>query len=141
MFTQYIPCVIIFPTQYIPCVVIFVIILLILLPPTPNKPGRVKRSKQLNLLRRLTKHQESIFAFLEDPQVPFDNNQAERDLRMMKTREKISGGFGSARRATDFCHLRSVISSARKQSLNILQTLTNLLSNPHHTGAIIAYPT
>ena len=73
-------------------------------------------------------------------QVPFDNNQAERDLRRMKTREKISGGFGSVRRATDLCHLRSLISSTRKQSLNILQALTNLLSSPHQTGAIIAYP-
>lgn len=95
-----------------------------------GKRGRVKRSKQLNLLRRLDKYRDEFLAFVNVPDVPFDNNQAERDLRMMKTREKISGGFGSEQRAQDFCRLRSVISSAIKQKKNILQTISTVISEP-----------
>jgi transposase len=99
-----------------------------------GKRGQLKRSKQLNLLRRLQKNQAEVLAFVYDPGVPFDNNQAERDLRMMKTREKISGGFGNAERARHFCDLRSVISSTKKQQGNVLHALAGLIANPLDVG-------
>ena len=63
--------------------------------------------------------------FLTDPRVPFTNNQAERDLRMAKLRQKISGGFRSVHGAYDFAILRAVIATARKQRWNVLQTLAH----------------
>ena len=64
-----------------------------------------------------------MLRFLTDPQVPFTNNLAERDVRMMKLRQKISGGFRSEDGAKDFAVIRSVLSTARKQGWNILATL------------------
>ena len=64
-----------------------------------------------------------MLRFLTDPRVPFSNNLAERDGRMMKLRQKISGGFRSEGGATDFAVIRSLLSTARKQGWNILQTL------------------
>ena len=61
--------------------------------------------------------------FLSDATVPFTNNQAEQDLRMMKLRMKISGGFRSEQGAQDFATLRSVLSTARKQGLNRIEAL------------------
>jgi transposase len=104
----------------------------------PGKRGRPKRSKQLNLLRRLDQHETEFLAFMHHPEVPFDNNQAERDLRMMKTREKISGGFGTEQRAIDFCNIRSVISSSLKQKCNILNTIAEMLASPLSTGHTLA---
>ena len=65
-----------------------------------------------------------MLRFLVDPQVPFTNNLAERDGRMMKLRQKISGGFRSEDGAKDFGVIRSVLSTARKQGWDILRTLT-----------------
>jgi transposase len=64
-----------------------------------------------------------VLRFLHDPRVPFTNNQAERDLRMMKLRQKISGGFRSFAGAEIFAVIRSVLSTARKQGWDILATL------------------
>ena len=61
--------------------------------------------------------------FLHDPAVPFTNNEAERDGRMMKVKQKISGGFRTPGGAADFATLRSVISTARKQGWNLIETL------------------
>jgi transposase len=65
-----------------------------------------------------------VLRFLADPSVPFTNNLVEQDGRMMKLRQKISGGFRSEGGATDFAVIRSVLSTARKQGWNMLQTLT-----------------
>jgi len=65
-----------------------------------------------------------VLRFLVDPLVPFSNNLAERDGRMMKLRQKISGGFRSEDGAKRFAVVRSVISTARKQGWEFLQTLT-----------------
>ena len=61
--------------------------------------------------------------FLHDPAVPFSNNEAERDVRMMKLRQKISGGFRSVEGADDFATIRSFLATARKQGWNIIEAL------------------
>ena len=70
---------------------------------------------------------EDVLRFLVDPTVPFTNNQAERDIRMMKLRQKISGGFRSDQGAKIFATIRSFISTAKKQGWKIIEALT---SNP-----------
>ena len=91
--------------------------------PRPGKRGRKKRRTGHNLALRLREHKEGTLRFLADPDVPFTNNEAERDLRMMKLRQKISGGFRSQQGAEDFAILRSLITTARKQGWNIIETL------------------
>jgi transposase len=89
----------------------------------PKRRGRRKRRVGHNLLLRLVQRQEDVLRFLSDPDVPFTNNEAERDGRMAKLRQKISGGFRTLSSAEDFAVIRSVLSTARKQGWNILQTL------------------
>jgi transposase len=90
-----------------------------------TKPrGRPPRRVGHNLLLRLGTHKQDVLRFLTDPRVPFTNNLAERDGRMMKLRQKISGGFRSEEGAQDFAVIRSVLSTARKQGWDILATLT-----------------
>ncbi len=76
----------------------------------PTHRGRIRRRTGHNLLLRLRDHKEATLRFLYDPTVPFTNNQAERDLRMMKVRQKISGGFRSDTGAQTFAPLRTVLS-------------------------------
>ncbi len=85
--------------------------------PPPRRVGH-------NLLLRLSTRKADVLRFLTDPSVPFTNNLAERDGRMMKLRQKISGGFRSEQGAADFAVIRSLISTARKQGWDLLQTLT-----------------
>lgn len=91
---------------------------------SPNSKTRKKQRPAHNLLIRFKGFKEATLRFLTDFTVPFTNNLAERDLRMMKVKMKISGGFRTSKGAVDFARLRSVISSARKQRLNILEALT-----------------
>ncbi len=86
--------------------------------------GRPPRRVGHNLLLRLSTHRQDVLRFLADPRVPFTNNLAERDGRMMKLRQKISGGFRSEDGAKDFAVIRSVLSTARKQGWHIIDTLT-----------------
>jgi transposase len=95
-----------------------------------RKRGRVARGKALNLLDRFDRRYPQIMGFFEFEGVPFDNNQAERDLRMMKIREKVSGTFRSGEHARAFCDLRSIISSARKQGIAIVDSLNALVKSP-----------
>jgi transposase len=95
-----------------------------------RKPrGRVPRRTGHNLLLRLAARKQDALRFLHDPTVPFTNNQAERDGRMMKLRQKISGGFRSAEGAMDFALIRSFFSTAKKQGWNIIDALTRDPSN------------
>jgi transposase len=86
--------------------------------------GRTKHRPGYNLLERLKKFKIETLRFLTDFDVPFTNNLAEQDLRMMKVKMKISGSFRTLEGAQIFALLRSVVSTARKQGFNILQTLT-----------------
>ena len=89
-----------------------------------KRRGRPPRRVGHNLLLRLSTRKQDVLRFLTDPRVPFTNNLAERDGRMMKLRQKISGGFRSDDGAKDFAVIRSLLSTARKQGWDILQTLT-----------------
>jgi transposase len=89
-----------------------------------NRRGRAPRRTGHNLLLRLATRKQDTLRFLYDPAVPFTNNQAERDGRMMKLRQKISGGFRSLGGAIDFAVIRSFFSTAKKQGWNIIDTLT-----------------
>ena len=86
--------------------------------------GRVKHRPGYNLLQRLKTFQTETLHFLTDFDVPFTNNLAEQDLRMMKVKMKISGSFRTLEGAQIFAILRSVVSTARKRGLNIRQILT-----------------
>jgi transposase len=90
-----------------------------------RRRGRPPRRVGHNLLLRLSIRKQDVLRFLTDPRVPFTNNLAERDGRMMKLRQKISGGFRSEDGAKDFAVIRSVLSTARKQGWNMLRTLTS----------------
>jgi transposase len=85
--------------------------------------GRVKRRTGHNLLLRLQTRKADTLRFLHDPAVPFTNNEGERDGRMMKLRQKISGGFRSLQGATDFAIVRSFIATARKQGWSVIDAL------------------
>jgi transposase len=89
-----------------------------------KRRGRPPRRTGHNLLLRLTTRKQDTLRFLHDPAVPFTNNQAERDGRMMKLRQKISGGFRSFEGAIDFATIRSFLSTARKQGWNMIEALT-----------------
>lgn len=92
----------------------------------PGQRGRVAQSAPRNLLDRLLEHKAAYLRFVTDFRVPFDNNLAERDLRMSKLQQKISGCFRTDDGANAFCRIRGYISTLRKQGHDLLSALFSL---------------
>jgi transposase len=103
-------------------------------PPPARRPrqrGRVKQTPAQNLLERLWLGQDEVLgisAFLDDFAVPFDNNQAERDVRMLKVQQKVSGCFRSDWGADAFACLRGYLSTLRKQGVALLAALETVVA-------------
>jgi transposase len=100
-------------------------------PPLPTigrRRGRARRSSAANLLARLDTHHGEVLRSLDDCRVPFDNNQAERDLRMVKLQQKISGCWRTLAGAEAFLALRSYLATARKHGMNPLVVLCQLFA-------------
>jgi transposase len=101
-------------------------------PPAQRQPGqrgRVAQSVPRNLIERLSQYQDAYLRFVTDFRVPFDNNLAERDLRMGKLQQKISGCFRTEAGADAFCRIRGYISTLRKQRVDLLPALFSLWSD------------
>lgn len=92
----------------------------------PGKRGRPKQPKGRNLLNRLRDYQSDVLRFAIDFNVPFTNNQAERDIRMVKLKQKVSGGFRSFNGAEMFARICGYISTLRKQGMNVADAMTTL---------------
>jgi transposase len=91
--------------------------------------GRVKQTPAVNLLKRLRQHREDVLRFLEDLAVPFDNNQAERDIRMPKLKQKTSGCFRTITGADAFAVIRSYTATLRKQGRDVFDALVGVFQN------------
>lgn len=112
------------------------------LAPLPQRrKGKQKRRDGHNLLLRLKEHKEDVLRCLDlsIPGVPFTNNQAEQDIRMMKVKQKISGGFRTMEGAETFAMIRSFLSTMRKQGQNLFTSITTALQSQPPTSFCLSY--
>jgi len=105
-------------------------------PRPPGQRGPRKQTKARNMLERLQNHQDAVLAFVDDFRVPFDNSLAERDIRMLKLKQKISGCFRSEHGADAFCRIRGYLSTLRKQAVPMLAALDRALRGNPLTPAL-----
>lgn len=96
--------------------------------PKKKKRGRLKRTKSRNLLERLRDHEDDVLRFMDVIYVPFTNNQGERDIRMTKVQQKISGCFRSMDGAETFCRIRSYLLTCQKNSIGAVEALEILFN-------------
>ena len=97
----------------------------------PLSARKNKRRTGHNLLLRLKNYKDAVLRFLTTPGVPFTNNQAEQDIRMMKVKQKISGGFRTMQGAETFCTIRGFLSTCRKHGLNLFQAIMQSFAGNH----------
>ena len=97
-------------------------------PPKKGARGRAKRTKGRNLLERLKKHQEAVLRFAKEENVPFTNNQAERDIRCLKTKQKVATSFRTFAGAQYYARIQSFVSTSRKHRMNVFQNLINIFN-------------
>jgi len=97
-----------------------------------RKRGRKSKSKSLRLIHVFRDKKEEILLFLKNKAIPFDNNLAERDLRMIKLKQKISGCFRSKYGAEIFCGIRSYISTIRKQGYLVWKAIKQALTGKNN---------
>ncbi len=95
----------------------------------PGKRGKPKQTKIRNLIDRMSDYQDAVLAFMEDFRVPFTNNQAERDLRMLKVKQKISGTFRSREGGDAFCRIRGYLSTACKNACSAFDAIVLAFNN------------
>jgi transposase len=96
---------------------------------TSPHPDKKIASRVRCLLERLTRHRDDYLRFTKNLMLPFTNNEAERDLRMLKVKGKISGGFRTKEGADNFCRLRSYATTCRKQEMPLLDCIRSLFQN------------
>ena len=102
-------------------------------PPELNKKGRPKNSKGRNLVHRLKKYQVGIMEYAFRAEIPFTNNQAERDIRCVKIKQKISNSFRSQAGASNYARIQGFVSTVKKQEMNILAEIVNVFDNQNIT--------
>lgn len=97
--------------------------------PIKNARGKPKSSKGRNLLNRLVTHQEGVLAFAFIDDIPFTNNQAERDIRCLKTKQKVATSFHTMKGAQNYARIQGFISTARKHKVNVFQQIINVFEH------------
>jgi transposase len=98
-------------------------------PPIKGKRGKSKSTKGRNLLNRLTEHQEGVLAFAFLEQIPFTNNLAERDIRCLKTKQKVATSFRKVKGAQNYARIQGFIASVRKHKMNVFKQIQNVLEH------------